>query len=56
MVCPFDNQSPQREHYPPVIKDIVAAKDAAGIFELIRERTQMEHAGIDFNIAIKDEN
>ena len=55
MVCPFNNQSAQREQYAPVIKDIVAAKDAAGLLELIKKRTQMEHADIDFNIAIKDE-
>lgn len=53
MVCPFNNQGLQREHYAPVIKDIVAAKDAAGLLELIRQRTQMKNADVDFTISIK---
>ncbi len=56
MVCPFNNQSAQREHYPPVIQDIVAAKDAAGLLELIKKRTQMESSDVDFTVAIKDES
>jgi Pyruvate/2-oxoacid:ferredoxin oxidoreductase delta subunit len=55
MVCPFNNQGSQREHYAPVIKDIVAAKDAAGIMELIRERTQMKPSDVDFTVAVKDD-
>lgn len=56
MVCPFNNKGAQSEHYAPVIRDIVAAKDAAGILELIRERTTLENPGIDFNVAVKDES
>lgn len=55
MVCPFNNQGAQREQYSPVIKDIVAAKDAAGILDLIRRRTQTESTDVDFTVAIKDE-
>ena len=56
MVCPFNNQSAQREHYAPVIQDIVAVKDAAGLLELIKKRTQMESSHVDFTVAIKDES
>jgi len=56
MVCPFNNQSAQREHYAPVIQDIVAAKDAAGLLELIKKRTQMDSSDVDFTVAIKDES
>jgi hypothetical protein len=55
MVCPFNNRGSQREHYAPVIQDIVAAKDAAGILALIRERTQTEPSGVDFTVAVKDD-
>ena len=54
MVCPFNNRSLQRDLYAPVINDIVAAKDAASLLELIKQRTQMEHADVDFTVAIKD--
>lgn len=56
MVCPFNNQGSQREHYAPVIKDIVAAKDAAGILELIKQRTDMNPSDVDFTVAVKDES
>jgi Pyruvate/2-oxoacid:ferredoxin oxidoreductase delta subunit len=56
MVCPFNNQGLQREHYAPVIKDIVATKNAAGILALIKQRTRMAPADIDFTISIKDES
>ncbi len=55
MVCPFSNQSSQRAHDPPVIKDLVAAKDAAGLRELISKRTPMERSDVDFTVAIQDE-
>jgi Pyruvate/2-oxoacid:ferredoxin oxidoreductase delta subunit len=55
MVCPFNNQGSQREHYAPVIQDIVAAKDAAGILELIKQRTNMAPSDVNFTISVKDE-
>ena len=54
MVCPFNNQGEQHELYAPVIRDIVAAKDAAGIVKLIRERTKMQSSSVDFGVAVKD--
>ena len=53
MVCPLNSRGIFRDAFKTLSKDLVAAKDAAGMLSLIEERTDLKYG--DFEVATDNE-
>ena len=56
MVCPLNARGRFRGAFKTLAKDLVAAKDAAGLLALVEDRTEMRYEDFDYAAATPDED